>query len=180
MPSTGLETLFARVLLLGGRGTCAALTGCSSKPVAVPPNLTRFREAPAACCRRRRSRTPNAPPRIVRIWFSTLTIEPGSWFDGTIVGSTNVASVEVRTAAFSINSEHVAPGVYHFHMRVLELPPLSRRHWYELYIIARNTPGDEAVERLAARRVSAKSSGVARETLFMRRRGDFYARPPVR
>jgi hypothetical protein len=90
--------------------------------------------------------TPNAPPRIVRIWFSTLTLRPGTWFDGTIVGSSNVASVEVRTAAFSINSTQVAPGVYHFHMRVLELPPLSRRHSYELYIIARNTPGDEAVE----------------------------------
>ena len=89
---------------------------------------------------------PNAPPRIVRIWFSTLTLEPGIWFDGTIVASTNVASVEVSTAAFSINSTHVAPGIYHFHTHVLELPPLSRRHWYELYIIARNTPGDRQVE----------------------------------
>ena len=87
----------------------------------------------------------------MRIWFSTLTIRPGTWFDGTIVGSTNVASVEVRTAAFSINSTHVAPGVYRFHMRVLELPPLSRRHWYELYIIARNTPGDEEVEEAPLR-----------------------------
>ncbi len=95
--------------------------------------------------------TPNAPPRIVRIWFSTLTIRPGTWFDGTIVGSSNVASVEVRTAAFSINSEQVGPGVYHFHMRVLELPPLSRRHWYELYIIARNTPGDQFVEEAPLR-----------------------------
>lgn len=75
------------------------------------------------------------------MWFSTLTIEPGTWFDGTILVSTNVASVEVRTAAFSINSVHVAPGLYRFHTHVLELPPLSRRHSYELYVIARNTPG---------------------------------------
>jgi hypothetical protein len=94
---------------------------------------------------------PNAPPQIVAIWFSTLTLTPGSWFDGTIVGSTNVASVEVRTAAFSINSKQVAPGVYHFHMRVLELPPLSRRHSYELYIIARNTPGEQSVEKAPLR-----------------------------
>jgi len=94
---------------------------------------------------------PNAPPRIVAMWFSTLTIEPGTWFDGTIVASTNVASVEVRTAAFSINSTHVAPGIYQFHTHVLELPPLSRRHWYELYIIARNTPGDRQVEEAPLR-----------------------------
>jgi hypothetical protein len=36
-------------------------------------------------------------------------------------------------------------------MLVLELPPLSRRHWYELYIIARNTPGDEYVEEAPLR-----------------------------
>ncbi len=85
------------------------------------------------------------------MWFSTLTIKPGIWFDGTIVASSNVASVEVRTAAFSINSVHVGPGLYRFHMRVLELPPLSRRHWYDLYIIARNTPGDEEVEHAPLR-----------------------------
>ncbi|MGC1380870.1 MAG: hypothetical protein WA814_07575 [Candidatus Baltobacteraceae bacterium] len=88
---------------------------------------------------------PNAPPQIVAMWFSTLTLHPGDWFDGTIVASTNVASVEVRTAAFSINSTHVAPGIYRFHTRVLELPPLSRRHSYDLYIIARNTPGVQEV-----------------------------------
>jgi cytochrome oxidase Cu insertion factor (SCO1/SenC/PrrC family) len=90
---------------------------------------------------------PNAPPHIVRIWFSTLTIQPGTWFDGMIVASTNVASVEVRTAAFSVNSTHVGPGLYRFHTQILELPPLSRRHSYELFIIARNTPGVEDVER---------------------------------
>jgi hypothetical protein len=85
------------------------------------------------------------------MWFSTLTIRPGSWFDGTIVASTNVASVEVRTAAFSINSDHVAPGLYRFHTHVLELPPFSRRHSYELFIIARNTAGDQEVERAPLR-----------------------------
>jgi hypothetical protein len=85
------------------------------------------------------------------MWFSTLTIRPGTWFDGTIVASTNVASVEVRSAAFSINSGHVGPGVYHFHTRVLEVPPFSRRHSYELFIIARNTAGEQEVERAPLR-----------------------------
>lgn len=79
--------------------------------------------------------------------MSTLTLRPGIWYDGTVVASTNVASVEVRTAAFSINSAHVAPGLFRFHTRVLEVPPLSRRHAYDLYIIARNTAGERQIER---------------------------------
>lgn len=85
------------------------------------------------------------------MWVSTLTIVPGSWFEGAIVASSNVASVEVRTAAFSINSRHVGPGIYRFRTRVLELPPLSRRHWYELYFIARNTAGVQEVEEAPLR-----------------------------
>ncbi|HEY6485995.1 MAG TPA: hypothetical protein VIX83_06410 [Candidatus Cybelea sp.] len=127
-------------------GALCCISGCSSAPVSVPSNLTVSSKPPQPLPQAPVAR-PNAPPQIVAIWFSTLTITPGSWFDGTIVGSTNVASVEVRTAAFSINSKQIAPGVYHFHMRVLELPPLSRRHWYELFIIARNTPGEQLVEK---------------------------------
>jgi hypothetical protein len=126
------------------------LAACSAKPGTVPANLITS-ERPPARLPASPIESPNAPPRIVRMWFSTLTIEPGIWFDGTIVASTNVASIEVRTAAFSINSTHVAPGVYKFHTHVLELPPLSRRHWYDLYIIARNTPGDEFVEHAPLR-----------------------------
>jgi hypothetical protein len=124
---------------------CSFTTACAPKPLHVPSNLTvsvtrprRWPSPPVA--------EPDARPQIVAIWFSTLTITPGSWFDGTIVVSTNVASVEVRTAAFSVNSDHVAPGFYRFHTRVLELPPFSRRHSYELDIIARNTAGIKQVE----------------------------------
>lgn len=127
-----------------------SLAGCSPKPIVVPPNLIVAAKQPRPWPTPPVA-APGAPPRIVRMWFSTLTIEPGSWFDGTIVVSTNVASVEVRTAAFSINSVHVAPGVYRFHTQVLELPPLSRRHSYELYIIARNTPGAAVIEEAPLR-----------------------------
>ena len=123
-----------------------SLSACESKPLPQPDNLVlSAREPmprPAAPVR-----LPNAPPHIVRIWVSTLTLQPGTWFDGTIVASTNVASVEVRTAAFSINAAHVAPGLFHFHTLVLEVPPLSRRHSYDLYVIARNTAGDREMEQ---------------------------------
>ena len=88
-----------------------------------------------------------APPRTLRIWMSSLTIAPGSSLDGAIATTTNVASVEVRTAAFSINSAHVAPGQFRFHTHVLELPPLARLHTYTLEVIARNTAGVAQVEQ---------------------------------
>ncbi len=142
---------FRRFLLTLAAGTVAALLpACSPKAVAVPLNLTVSTTQPRTWPSPP-SAAPNLPPRIVRIWLSTLTIEPGTWFDGAVLVSTNVASVEVRTAAFSINSAHVAPGIYRFHTHVLELPPLSRRHWYELSIIARNTPGAQEVEETQIR-----------------------------
>jgi hypothetical protein len=122
----------------------ASLVACESKPLVPPANLVVAAREPARP--KAPIRLPNAPPHIVRIWMSTLTLRPGMWFDGTIVASTNVASVEVRTAAFSINSAHVAPGLFRFHALVLEVPALSRLRSYELYIIARNTAGDQAVE----------------------------------
>ena len=128
---------------------CAALAllgACDAKPVTPPVNLVVAPREPAALPTAPVRRS-DAPPQLVRIWMSTLTLHPGMWFDGAIVASTNVASVEVRTAAFSINAEHVAPGSFRFHTRVLELPPLSRRHSYQLCIIARNTAGERQVEQ---------------------------------
>jgi cytochrome oxidase Cu insertion factor (SCO1/SenC/PrrC family) len=141
--SRNIGAAFGRVGALCG-GAVAGLDAWSVAP--VPRNLVVSAKSPRVLPRPPVAQ-PNAPPRIIRIWFSTLTLQPGTWFDGTIVASTNVASVEVRTASFSINSTHVGPGIYRFHTQILELPPLSRRHSYELFIIARNTPGAQAVER---------------------------------
>jgi hypothetical protein len=126
------------------------VAACSPKPLSIPPNLVVAAKKPYVWPTAPVAK-PDAPPQIVEMWFSTLTIRPGTWFDGAIVVSTNVASVEVRTAAFSINSAHVAPGLYRFHTRVLELPPFSRRHRYELFIIARNTAGIKEVEEAPLR-----------------------------
>jgi hypothetical protein len=132
---------------LAATALAVMLGACESKPLAVPQNIlvsaTAPRVWPAAPVL-----PPGDAPRLIQIWLSTLTLEPGIWFDGTIVAGTNVASVEVRTAAFSINASHVSPGVFRFHTRVLELPPLSRRHSYELNIIARNTAGERIVEQV--------------------------------
>jgi hypothetical protein len=124
---------------------CLTLVACAAKPAPLPSNLVvsakQPRDWPASPVA-----PPNAPPRIVRIWMSSLSIESGIWLDGAIVASTNVASVEVRTAAFSVNADHVAPGSFRFHTHVLELPPLARRHTLGLSIIARNAAGAQSTE----------------------------------
>jgi hypothetical protein len=138
---------FRRALAALLSGTLAlVVAACSPNPDSIPSNLFVGAKKPVAWPTPPVAR-PEAPPHIVAMWFPTLTLHPGMWFDGTIVVSTNVASVEVRTAAFSINSAHVAPGLYRFHARILEVPPFSRRHSYELDVIARNTAGVKQVER---------------------------------
>ncbi len=133
-----LPALFAGVLIL-------SISACESKPIPNPPNLVvtaakpRVWPTPPVAA-------PGAKPHIVRVWMSSLRIYAGMWLDGAIVTSTNVASLEVRTAAFSINADHVGPGRFAFHTRVLELPPLARRHRLDLSIIARNTAGEESIE----------------------------------
>ena len=87
--------------------------GCASKPTPVPSNLIVSAKAPRAWPATPIA-PPNAPPKIVLVWMSSLTIVSGIWLDGAIVTSTNVASVEVRTAAFSIDSDHVGPGRFRF------------------------------------------------------------------
>lgn len=126
------------------------VAACSPQAVSIPSNLFVGPKKPNAWPTPPVAR-PEAPPQIVAIWLPTLTLHPGMWFDGSIVVSTNVASVEVRTAAFSINSAHVAPGLYRFHTRILEVPPFARRHSYELDIIARNTAGVKRVEQAPLR-----------------------------
>lgn len=133
-----LPALLTGVLIL-------SMAACESKQIPNPPNLVvapskpRAWPAPPVAA-------PDAKPRIVRVWISSLRIYAGMWLNGEVVTSTNVASLEVRTAAFSINSDHVGPGRFAFHTRVLELPPLARRHRLDLSIIARNAAGRETIE----------------------------------
>lgn len=136
-----INRLFVPAAMLG----CLLIACESQRQSSLPPNFEVSARQPQPWPSGSFAATV-APPRIARIWLSTLAISPGSTLDGAIATSTNVASVEVRTAAFSINSSHVAPGQFRFHTRVLELPPLARRHTYVLDVIARNTAGVQQVE----------------------------------
>jgi len=88
---------------------------------------------------------PEAPPRILRIWLSGTHLRQGTAIHGAIATTTNVASVEVRTATFSINTPRKAFGQFEFQLKVLMFPPLLK-HTYPLLIIARNAAGVEDVK----------------------------------
>jgi len=88
---------------------------------------------------------PDATPTIQRVWVTTLHLTAGGGFEGAVVTSTNVASVEIRTAVFSINAPRSAYGRFAFKLHILEFPPLLK-HTYPMQIIARNAAGVEAIE----------------------------------
>jgi hypothetical protein len=90
--------------------------------------------------------SPNAPPRIIAVWMNDTNIRPGKRWIGTIVTSTNVASVEVRTESFSFTADRQRFGVFGFSQDILDVIPQYRRS-YVLHLVARNTGGD-ATERL--------------------------------
>lgn len=82
----------------------------------------------------------DAPPRILAARFNTLdVVHPAVW-SGTIVTTSNVASVELRTNQFSLNVPRPTFGVFSFSVNVYDLPAEFLRR-YSLRIIARNTAG---------------------------------------
>jgi hypothetical protein len=87
----------------------------------------------------------DAAPKIEKIWMSSLHLREGDSIYGAIATTTNVASVEVRTATFSINVPRRSFGQFTFRLNVLVFPPLLK-HTYPLLIIARNTAGVEDVK----------------------------------
>ena len=77
--------------------------------------------------------------------FSSLDVARGSTWDGSIVTSTNVASVEVRTNLFSIDVPRTSFGHFAFSLDVFDRPPIFVRA-YRVRVIARNTAGMQTEE----------------------------------
>ena len=76
------------------------LAACASQPPAVPANAHIGTGSAASTP----EPAPNdAPPRILAMNFPTLDVSRGDTWSGTIITTTNVASVEVRTNLFSLN-----------------------------------------------------------------------------
>jgi hypothetical protein len=86
---------------------------------------------------------PNAPPKILKVSLSQTTVHGGDVVSGYVRTSTNVASVELRIAGFSISMPKTAIGRFELSYTVPSLPFFLHRT-YPMNIIARNTRGDEA------------------------------------
>jgi hypothetical protein len=89
---------------------------------------------------------PNAPPRIVAVHLSKQTVHGGEAVTGTVVTTSNVASVEARIATFSISVPKVGVGRFALNYVVPNVP-FFLHGTYPMTLIARNTAG-EAVRRV--------------------------------
>ena len=123
------------------------LAACASQPVAVPQN-TRIGAAVAMPAPAVASN--DSPPRIVAMNFSSTDLQRGQTWSGTIITTTNVASVEVRTNLFSINVPRSGFGDFRFTLRIYDVPPIFIRG-YTVRVIARNAAGASTEEDLPLR-----------------------------
>jgi hypothetical protein len=134
------------LLRIGALALTALLPACASRLPESPANLAVGLTAlPAPRVERN-----DALPRILAMRFSTLDVKRGTRWSGEFVTGTNVASLEVRTNLFSIDTPRRAPGRFAFVLDVLDTPPIFVRA-YRLRVIARNSAGRAYEENVPLR-----------------------------
>jgi hypothetical protein len=115
------------------------LAGCGFAPTSVPANAVVAAAIPAAWTPA--PADPSADPTIVGARFSSLDVELGQDWDGDVVTSRDVASVDLHTNLFDIALARTAPGRFHFLQHVIDDPAFIVRP-YALEIIAKRERGD--------------------------------------
>lgn len=83
---------------------------------------------------------PDAKPAIVSISISATDLHSGDVVSGTVITSSNVASVEARIKTYSANLNRLDVGRFGLSMRVPAIP-LFLHGTYQLQVIARNAAG---------------------------------------
>jgi hypothetical protein len=83
---------------------------------------------------------PNAPPQILSVAISETTVHSGDTVSGTVLTTSNVASVEVRVASFGRGLSKAGVGRFTLTYPVGNLP-FFIRGTYAMRVIARNTAG---------------------------------------
>ena len=84
---------------------------------------------------------PDAAPRILDVAVSETTVQPGDRVIGSVVTSSNVASVEARIGGYAVNLVKVGVGKFALTYTVGPLPWFIRGN-FTMEVIARNTRGD--------------------------------------
>ena len=83
---------------------------------------------------------PEATPKVLAVQLSSTSVHMGDTWSGTIITTTNVASLEVQSPSFVFNAKRVAYGKFRFTLRWLFIEPLYRRE-YTVAFVARNAAG---------------------------------------
>ena len=85
-------------------------------------------------------RAPSARPRIFDVDIAS-GVHPGQRVTGHVTTSSNVASVEVRIATYSIVMQKTGVGAFVIDYSIANVP-FFFRGTYTMHVIARNTAGD--------------------------------------
>ena len=117
-------------------GLSASPTSTASpSPSVTPPRLTA--KVPRL--------PPNAAPQILAVAVSETTVHPGDTVSGSVVTTSNVASVEARIGGYAMSLAKTGVGRFALIYTVAPLPWFIRGT-FAMRVIAKNTRGD-TVER---------------------------------
>lgn len=105
-------------------------------PAGAPPAAASASVAPPVAA-------PDSAPVIVSVSLTPTVVQAGQTVSGTVITSSNVASVEARIGGYAASLTKTGAGEFHLTYPVPNLPSLLRRT-YAVEVIARNTRGDQA------------------------------------
>jgi hypothetical protein len=86
---------------------------------------------------------PDAAPRILDVAMSETTVSPGDKVSGSVVTTSNVASVEARIGGYAVNLVKVGVGRFALTYTVGPLPFFIHGN-FNMQVVAHNTRGDVA------------------------------------
>ncbi|MGB8964321.1 MAG: hypothetical protein WCB99_01655 [Candidatus Cybelea sp.] len=92
--------------------------------------------------------TPDAAPRILDVAMSETTVRPGDRVSGSVVTSSNVASVEARIGGYAVSLVKVGVGRFALAYAVGALPWFVHGD-FKMQVIARNPRGDAAIRTIS-------------------------------
>jgi hypothetical protein len=91
---------------------------------------------------------PDASPRIIDVYVPSTVVVGGQTVTGSVIASSNTASVEVRVAGYAQSMQRIGPGQFTITVTVPRLPFFLRHRTYVLLVVARNTRGDAVSQAL--------------------------------
>jgi len=90
---------------------------------------------------------PDVPPQILAVAVSETAVKPGDRVSGSVVTSSNVASVEARIGGYAVSLSKVGVGRFALTYTVGPLPWFVHGT-FAMHVIARNARGDAATRAI--------------------------------